>query len=153
MLDYLESSEDPKVSLGELKKMGTPEEAGFSSVQVAQPSRNERGQRLFETFRQGGNEVYIASLARWDTQLGGLAERERRCQDMTQEVKLSRERQEVLTGLVEDKIRLQSKATEKYTDFLNGHPRPVLPPDSRIAQLGLLVRANPVLSRAYLDRP
>ena len=31
-----------------------------------------------------------------------------------QEVKLSRERQEVLKGMVEDKIRLQSKATEKY---------------------------------------
>ena len=33
---------------------------------------------------------------------------------MMQEVKLLGERQEVLAGLVEDKIRLQSKATEKY---------------------------------------
>ena len=33
---------------------------------------------------------------------------------MMQEVKLLSERQEVLAGLVEDKIRLQSKATEKY---------------------------------------
>ena len=33
---------------------------------------------------------------------------------MMQEVKLLSERQEVLKGMVEDKIRLQSKATEKY---------------------------------------
>ena len=33
---------------------------------------------------------------------------------MVQEVKLSSERQEVLKGTVEDKIRLQSSATEKY---------------------------------------
>ena len=33
---------------------------------------------------------------------------------MMQEVKLLSERQEVLTGMVEDKIKLQSRATEKY---------------------------------------
>ena len=33
---------------------------------------------------------------------------------MMQEGKLSSERQQVLKGIVEDKIRLQSKATEKY---------------------------------------
>ena len=31
-----------------------------------------------------------------------------------QEAKLVSERQEVLAGLMEDKIRIQSKATEKY---------------------------------------
>ena len=33
-----------------------------------------------------------------------------------QEVKLLSEIQEVLKGMVEDKIRLQSKATEKYNE-------------------------------------
>ena len=56
----------------------------------------------------------FASLARWNTQLKSLAELERRCQGITQEVKLLSERQEVLKGMVEDKIRLQSRATEKY---------------------------------------
>ena len=53
--------------------------------------------------------MYIASLARWDTQLKGLVELERRCQELMQEVELFSERQEVLTGLVEDKSRLQRK--------------------------------------------
>ena len=33
-----------------------------------------------------------------------------------QEVKLLSERQEVLNGMVEDKIRLQSRATDKYCE-------------------------------------
>ena len=60
----------------------------------------------------------IASLARWNTQLKGLVELERHCQDIMQEVKRLCERQGVLTGLVEDKIRLQSKATEKYYETI-----------------------------------
>ena len=93
MVKYLEDSEDLKVSLGELKEqLESPEEAGFSIMQIAKQARNERGQKLFQIFRQGENEVYIASLVRWDTQ--------RRCQDLMQEVKLPSERQDVLTGMV-----------------------------------------------------
>ena len=58
-----------------------------------------------------------------DTQLKGLVELDRRCQEMMQEVKLLIERQEVLAGLVEDKIRLQSKATEKYCETIFGELR------------------------------
>ena len=58
--------------------------------------------------------MYIASLARWDTQLKGLVELERRCQELMQEVELSSERQEVLAHFVKDKIRLQSKACYSY---------------------------------------
>ena len=90
MLRHLEDSEDLKV--------------GIPSCRV----------KLFKIFRQGENEVCIASLARWDTQLKGLAELERRWQGMMQEVKLLSEKQEVLKGMVEDKIRLQSKATEQH---------------------------------------
>ena len=42
------------------------------------------------------------------------AELERRCQSMMQEVKLLSEGKDVLKGMVEDKIRMQSRASEKY---------------------------------------
>ena len=69
------------MGLGELEQLETPEEACFSFMQFAKRARNERGQKLFQIFRQEENEVYIASLARWDTQLKGLVELERRRQD------------------------------------------------------------------------
>ena len=55
--------------------------------------------------------MYIASLATWDTQLNGLVELERRCQDLMQEVKLLCERLEVLTGMV-----VSEKAPKKYQE-------------------------------------
>ena len=115
MLRYLEDSEHLKESISELKgQLETPEEEGFSTMQIAQQATNEKGQKLFEPFRQGQDEVYIASLARWGTHLKGLVELERRCQDLMQEVKLFSERQEVLNVMVEDKTRLQCEATGKY---------------------------------------
>ena len=111
---YREDNEDVKVGFSELKQqLEMLEVAGISIMQIAQQARYERGQKLFQIFRQEENEVYIASLARWDTQLKGLVELKRRCQDLMQEVKLLSERHEVLAGLVEDKSRLQGKATEK----------------------------------------
>ena len=66
MLKHLEDSEDMKVGLSELKEqLETPEEAGFSIMQIAKQARNERGQKIFQVFRQEENEVYIASMARW----------------------------------------------------------------------------------------
>ena len=119
MLRYLKDSEDLKVGLSELKEqLETLEEAGFSIMQVAQQVGNERDKKLIQIFRQGENEVCIASSARWDTQLKGLVELERGCQDLMLEVELLSERQEVLTGLVEDKIRLESKATERYCETI-----------------------------------
>ena len=71
------------------EQLETPEDAVFfSAMQIAHQKRNERDHRLFESFRQGENEVCIASLARWDTQLKGLAELDRRSQDLMQEEKL-----------------------------------------------------------------
>ena len=87
-------------------------------MQIAKQARNERGQKLFQIFRQEENEVYIASLARWDTQLKGSVEMESRCQELMQEVKLLSERQEVLAGLVEDKSGLQSEATEENKETI-----------------------------------
>ena len=100
MLKYLQDSEDVKVCLRELEEqLEYPEEAGISFMQIAKQSRNERGPKIFQIFGQEENEVYIASLARWDTHLKGLVELERRCQELTQEVKLSSETQEVVSGL------------------------------------------------------
>ena len=78
-----------KVGLSELEEqLEIPEEAGISIMQIAKQASNERGQQLFQIFRQEENEVCIASLARWDTQLKGLVELERRCQELMQEVEL-----------------------------------------------------------------
>ena len=76
------------------EQLGMSEDAGISIRQLAQQGRNENGQTLFENFRQGEEEACIASLARWNAQLKGLVELERRCRDTIQEVKLSSERQE-----------------------------------------------------------
>ena len=102
-----EVEEDLKVGISELKEqLETLDKVGLSIMRIAQQARNEKGQKIFEIFRQGEQEVCIASPARWDTQLKGLAGLEKRCHDMMQEVKLTSERQEVLKGMVEDKIRL-----------------------------------------------
>ena len=92
--------------------METPEEAVFPSCKF--PSR--QGKRKAKSFlrRQGEEDVCIASLARWNTQLKSLAELERRCQGMMQEVKLLSERQDFPKGMIKDKRRLQSRANEKY---------------------------------------
>ena len=119
-------------------------------MQIAQQARNERGQKLFETSRQGENEVFIASAVRWDTQLKGLVELERRCQEMLQEVKLLSERHEVLAGLVEDKIRLQSKATEKYYETIFEELRKLEEKKSKEALL--LVQKRHILIRYQSER-
>ena len=70
MLKYLKDSEELKVSLRKLKEqLEYPEEAGISFMQIAKQARNERGQKLVQIFTREENDVYIASLARWDTQL------------------------------------------------------------------------------------
>ena len=96
--------------------METPEEASFSIMQVAKEARNESGQKLFQIFRQRENGVYIASLSKWDTKLGGSVELEKRYQDLMEEVKLLCERQEVLTSMVVSKTDMQKEAPKKYQE-------------------------------------
>ena len=57
--------------------------------------------------------MYIASSARWDTQLKGLVELKWRCQDLMQEMELVNERQEFLAGMVTSKRDMQKEAPEK----------------------------------------
>ena len=53
------------------------EGAGVSIWQIAQQAMRENGKHIFEIFCQGEEEVSIASLARWNTLLKGLAELEK----------------------------------------------------------------------------
>ena len=51
-------------------------------MRIARQAQHEKSQNLFQIFRQGENEVLTASKARWDAQLRGLVEPERRCQSL-----------------------------------------------------------------------
>ena len=70
---------------------------------------NENGQTIFVNFRQGEEELCIASWARRDAQLKGLVELERRCQDTRQEIQVLSERQEIFKSAMEDKLKLRWK--------------------------------------------
>ena len=106
VLRYRQDSEDLKVSVTELQEqMALSEEAGVSIRQFAQQKRERE-------------EVCIASWARRNAQFKGLVELDKkRCQNMRQEVKLLSERQEILKGMVEDKIRLQSNGKVRRSDI------------------------------------
>ena len=70
LLRHLGNSEDLKASVTEMREqLGMSEEAGISIKEVTQQSRNENGQHIVEIFRQGEEEVWIASWARWNAQL------------------------------------------------------------------------------------
>ena len=55
-----------------------------------------------------------------DTQLKGLVELERRCQDLMQEVELLNARQEVLAGMVMSERDVQKEAPKKYQEKVFG---------------------------------
>ena len=77
-----QESDDVKMGATELQEqLEISEEACIFITQVAQQAMNENGQIFLNIFRQGEEEVCIASLARWNAQLNGLFELERRCRD------------------------------------------------------------------------
>ena len=99
MLGYLEDSEDLKVGISELKEhLETLEETGFSVMQMAKQARNEKGQQIFDIFRQGEERRCVLPVWRDGTR-NWRVWRNWRCQGMMQEVKLLSERQEVLKGM------------------------------------------------------
>ena len=79
-------------------------------MRIARLARNEKKEELFQIFRQREGEVLIASKARWDVQLKGLVELERRCQSFRADVEYLCERQEVLKDLVVSKKDMQRTA-------------------------------------------
>ena len=105
MLKYLEDSEVLKVSTRELLKeqVLSPDESSVSIVRIARQARSEKSKKLLQIFRQGANEVPIASKARWREHLRMLVVLERELN----------ETQEVWTILVEGKVNLQKVAPEK----------------------------------------
>ena len=92
--------------------------------------------------------VYFASLA--NTQPKGLVELERRCQDLMQEVTLLSERQEVQAGFVEDKIGIQSEATDKYYESTFEEMRELEEKKSKEALV--LVQKKHILMRFQIER-
>ena len=105
----MEDSEVMKVSTRELKEQVlSPDESSEKIVRKARQARSE----LFQIFRHGANEVLIACKVRWDEQLKGLTELERRCLALRVEVEHLSERQEVLAVLTEGKMNMQKTAPE-----------------------------------------
>ena len=92
MLRYPEHSEDFNVGVTELQEqLQKSEEAGVSIRQIAQQAMTENSHKIFEIFGQGEEEERIASLARWNAQLKGLAElkeaTEKYCDQIFEEMK------------------------------------------------------------------
>ena len=146
MLTYLEENEDVKVGLGELKEqLETPDEAGISVMQIAKQARNERGQKLFQFFRQEENEVYIAVWRGGYTNEEWIGGAGKALPGTDAGVKLLSEREEVVAGLVEDKSRLQSKATEEYSETIFEVMRELEEKKSKEALV--LVQKKHILSR------
>ena len=113
MPKYLEDSEITKVSTGELEEqVMSPNERRSSVVRIARQARNEKKEKLLQIFRQREGEVLIATKTRWDVQLKGLVELERRCQSFRSDVEYLCERQEVLRDLVVSKKGVQRTAPE-----------------------------------------
>ena len=77
MLRNLDNSDDVKVGITELQeRLDISEKIRISVRQVAQQSMNENGQTFFEIFRQGEEELCVASWTRWGAQLKNLVELE-----------------------------------------------------------------------------
>ena len=113
MIKYLEDSEITKVSTIELEEQVlAPNEPRINVVRIARLAGNEKKEQLFQILRQREGEVLIASMARWDVQLKGLVELERRCQSFRADVEYLRERQDVLKDLVVSKKDMQRTAPE-----------------------------------------
>ena len=116
MVKFLEDSEAAKVSIRELEEqILPPNESRINVVRIARQARNEEG-KMIQIFRQGESEVLIASEARWDEQLKGLIELERRCLTLREEVEHLSEGLEVLTDLMVSKKDMQKAAPEKHQE-------------------------------------
>ena len=83
-------------------------------MRIARQARSEKSTNLFQIFRHGANEVFIASMARWEEQLVGLMALERRCLALREEVEYSSERHEVLAILMQGKMNMQKPAFQDF---------------------------------------
>ena len=98
------------------ERVEVPWQFGISIQKVAQQAVNEDGQKIFEVFWQEGEELCIASWARWEAQRKGFVDLERRCQDLGREVQMLNKRQEIFQDAIEGKLSVQDKASERMQD-------------------------------------
>ena len=69
MLKFFEDSEVQKVSVREVEgQVLSPNESRVNIVRIARQPRQEKRTNLFQSFRQGENELLFASKARRDDQ-------------------------------------------------------------------------------------
>ena len=101
------------------EQLGMLEEAGISILQVTQQGRNENGQQILMFSGKEKKRLCIASWARWNAQLkrSGRVGKEVSENEAESELYLS-EKQEIFRGMVEGKIRMQSRAAKKYHEQL-----------------------------------
>ena len=79
MLRYLDNCNEVKVGNTVLQeRVGVPLQFGISVQKVAQQAMNEDGQKIFEVFWQEGEELCIASWARWEAQRKGFVDLEKK---------------------------------------------------------------------------
>ena len=103
-MKYLEDTEALKVSTREVKEhVLSPDESNVNKVRIARQARSENSKKLFQIFRQGANEIPVASVARWEEPLRMLVVLERECLALREEVEHLNKKQEVLTILMEGK--------------------------------------------------
>ena len=147
----MEDSEDLKVGLSDLKEqLETPKETGISFMQIGKQARSERGQKLFQIFRQEENEVYIASLGEVGCTTEWIGGAGKALSGTDAGGGAAKRRQEVLAGLVEDKSRLQSRETEKYYETIFEEMRELEEKKSKEALV--LVRKKHILSRCQSEK-
>ena len=94
----------------------SPDDSNVSIVRIAREARSAKSKKLFQIFRQGANEVFIASMARWEEHLRGFVVLERHCLALREEVEQSNEKYEVLTILIEGKMNMQKVAPEDFQE-------------------------------------
>ena len=82
MFKYLEDSAGTKVSTRELEEQLLSTNESRVNVAHRKASQEREGRKV----RQREGEVLVASKARWDVQLKGLVELERRCQSFRADV-------------------------------------------------------------------
>ena len=117
MLGYLDNSADVKVGITELQEqLEVLVKIGTTLQKVAQQARNEIGPKIFGIFWQEEEELRIASWARWEAQWKSLVELERRCQDISREKQMLNTRQDIFKNAIEGKLKVQSRANERFYD-------------------------------------
>ena len=85
-----------KVNLVEVEEsLRTPESVDGDCLKIARMARHQNGEKLFMIFEKEQDEIHISSKARWECQVTGLEEIERRCSELSEEMDTLRENQKI----------------------------------------------------------